>query len=137
MPETIDVRLVFDFKGRRHDLRSRIDLAPYLRRGAEPPDLHQILARDNAIDPYSYEYESLQMETPEIVAAQGLAREHLHQGRLDWPGLSEAYAERQRLEAIGRIAQAQLGVEDLSLRPDLRDALLAAYRAGAAAGEGD
>ncbi len=130
MPDTITVALEFDFRGEHHALRSRIDIAPYLRKGGSLPDLHRLLARDHGFDLYSYEYELMQMETPRIIDAEGLAREYLREGRLDWEGLRAAVAECREHDAIRAIARRLLDIDDLHQQPRLRDALLAAYRAG-------
>jgi len=134
MPETIDVRLDFDFQGKQHALRSRIDLEPFLRNGLLAdealPDLYPMLAKDNGIDPYSYEYEVMQMEQPRIVGAEGWLSEFLRDAQLDWQGLLAAYRRRQAVAAIRPIARDRLGIDDLDQHPSLRDALIAAYRLG-------
>ncbi len=134
MSDTITVALEFDFRGEHHALKGRIDLAPYLRSGGALPDLHQQLAHEHGIDLYSYEYELMQMEVPRIVDAEGLARYHLQDGRLDWAGLCAAERERRVGEVVRHIAREQLGVDDIQQQPRLRAALLAAYHSGFEAG---
>ena len=130
MSDTITVVLDFDFKGAHHTLESRLDLGPWLRGGGEPPDLHQLLARDNGIDFYSYEYEVMQMETPRITQAEGLPAAYLRDGRLDWQALRDAARERQASETVCRIL-GEHGLEEVLLATDgLYEALIAIYRAG-------
>ena len=129
MPDTITVALEFDFKGKHHVLKSQIDLAPHLRSGVLP-DLHQLLAREHGFDLYSYEYEMMQAEEPQIVEAEGLARDYVQAGQLDWAGLCEAERMRDVDEVIQRIAREQLGVADIQQQPLVRTALLTAYRSG-------
>ena len=64
----------------------------------------------------------------------GIAARCCRDGEFDWPRFQRDAHEEAELRALRSIAERMLGVADLDGRADLKAALLAAYRAGKAAG---
>lgn len=129
---TVHARLSFSFKGETYELDSVIDLD---RCNGEPgamPDFHRLLAKGVGIDPYSYLYEVLESHEIEFLDATGVAARSCHDGRFDWARFEQDQGEERDWQIVRAIAQRTLGARDLDADPDLKAALLAAYRAGKA-----
>jgi hypothetical protein len=129
---TVRARLSLSFKGETYELDSVIDLD---RCGGEPgeaPDFHRILARAAGIDPYSYLYETLESHEIAFSDATGAAARSCRDGRFDWDQFERDRREEQDWAAVKAIAERVLATRDWAAAPDLKAALLAAYRAGKA-----
>ena len=126
-PNTIRARLNFSFKAEAYQLDTCIDLDRY---SGEAPNFHLILAKAGGIDPYSYLYEVLESHDIEFSDAEGIAAMSCHDGQFDWPQFELQRQDSRDMQVLGAIAQRLLGVTDLEQRTDLKEALLAAYRAG-------
>lgn len=133
---TVHARMVFSFRGETYELESRIDLDPCVGEAGEPPNFPLLLAKASGIDPYSYLYEVMESHEIEFSEATGVAARCCHDGGLDWARFVRDVCEESELRVVGLIAERTLGVSDLDGRADLKAALLAAYRAGKAAGPG-
>ncbi len=127
---TITARVAFSFQAASYELESSIDLDRCL--GEEAPNFHLLLARASGIDPYSYLYEVLESHEIEFSQPTGVAVHSCRDGTFDWSRFQQDAREAADLQVVGQIAQRLLGVSDLDARADLKDALLAAYRAGKA-----
>lgn len=132
----IRARLACSFQGRDYDLDTLIDLDAARFAQGEPPDFHRVLAEAAGIDTYSYLYEVVEMQDIEFSEATGEAARHCHGGVFDWCGFQQARPAAVALQRVQDIAAQHLGIGDLAGQPQLRAALLAAYRAGEAAGTG-
>lgn len=131
---TVRARLSLSFKGETYELDTIIDLDRYLGGSKEAPDFHRLLARAAGIDPYSYLYEVLEMHEIEFSDATGVAAQSCRDGRFDWTRFEQDRRDEQDWQVVRAIAQRMLGARDLDADPDLRAALLAAYRVGKASG---
>lgn len=129
---TLRARLSFSFKGETHDLDSVIDLDRCLGESAEAPNFHLLLARAAGIDPYSYLYEVLESHEIEFAEATGLAARSCREGEFDWTQFAQDMREELDWRQVRAIAEQSLGGRDLDADPQLKAALLAAYRAGKA-----
>lgn len=129
---TLRARLAFSFKGETHDLDSVFDLDTLAAEEGEEPNFHRLLAQANGIDPYSYLYEVLESYDIDFSEPAGIAANCLHDGRFDWPSFARLRGEAPEMGIIQAIAARLMGVADLGEQPDLKAALLAAYRAGKA-----
>lgn len=129
---TVRARLSLSFKGETYELDSVIDLDGCFAEPGEAPNFHQILARAAGIDPYSYLYEALEAHEIVFSDATGVAARSCRDGRFDWARFEQDRREEQDWQAVSAIAQRTLGGRDLDAEPDLKAALLAAYRAGKA-----
>lgn len=129
---TIRARLAFSFKGETYELDSVIDLDRRCGESGEAPDFHQLLAKAAGIDPYSYLYEVLESHEIEFSDATGIAARSCRDGRFDWAQFEQDRREEQDWPAVRAIAEGVLATRDWEAAPDLKAALLAAYRAGRA-----
>jgi len=127
---SIAARVEFSFKGENYAPAAVLDLDRYLDESGRLPDLHQLIARENGIDTYSYLYEI--MESHEIIFdnATGIAAECLVDGVFDVRAFEQRWQEQHRLDVLTPIARRHLNIDRLEQHPDLKAALLDAYLAG-------
>lgn len=130
---TVRARLALSFKGETYELDAVIDLDACLGESGEAPDFHQRLAKAAGIDPYSYLYEVVEAHEIEFSDATGIAARSCHDGRFDWAQFEQDRREEGDWQAVRSIAERTLTGRDLDAEPELKAALLAAYRAGKAA----
>ncbi|MDP2028064.1 MAG: hypothetical protein Q8K12_00285 [Thiobacillus sp.] len=131
---TVRARLALSFKGETYDLDSVIDLDKYLGETGAAPNVHQLLARTAGIDPYSYLYEVLEAYEIEFSDATGVAVRSCRDGRFDWTQFEQDRREEGDWQLVRAIAEKAMTARDLDADPELKTALLAAYRAGKAGG---
>lgn len=129
---TIRARVAFSFKGEAYDLDSVIDLEGCRGESGEAPNFHQLLARVAGIDPYSYLYDALESHDIEFSDAMGAAARSCRDGRFDWAQFEQDREAEGDWQAVRAIAEKNLPACDLDAAPELKAALLAAYRAGKA-----
>lgn len=131
---TVRARLTLSFKGETHNLDSIIDLDRHLGEPGEVPNFHRLLAKAAGIDPYSYLYEVLETHEIEFTDATGVAARSCHDGGFDWTQFEQDMGEERDWQLVRPIAERTMANRDLDAEPDLKAALLAAYRAGKASG---
>ena len=131
---TVRARLTLSFRGETYELDSVIDLDRYLGGSKEAPDFHRFLAKAAGIDPYSYLYEVLESHEIEFLDATGMAARSCRDGRFDWNLFEQDLSEERDWQRVRAIAEKIMTARDLDAAPDLKEALLAAYRAGKANG---
>ncbi len=131
---TVRASLSFSFKGETCELDSVIDLDRCHGEPGAMPDFHRILAQKAGIDSYSYLYEVLESHEIVFSDATGVAARSCHEGRFDWASFERDRCEEQDWPAVKAIAEHILATRDWEAAPDLKAALLAAYRAGKAGG---
>jgi hypothetical protein len=129
-PHTIDAYITFSFKGENHAPGMSIDLGALLAKADTLPDFHALIAKHNGIDTYSYLYEAMESHEIEFQNPRGLAQACFADGRFDTQQFERLWTEQQELTVIKEIARRHLGLEDLGEKPKLKEALLAAYKAG-------
>ncbi len=127
---TIRARVAFSFRGESHDLDATFDLDRCQAEAGEVPNFHLLLARASGIDPYSYLYEVLESHDIEFSQPTGAARGCCLEGGLDWFCFLRERRDAADLSVLRGIAQECLGLTDLETRPEIKAALLAAFRAG-------
>ncbi len=135
MKNTIDACVAFDFKGQHHELCVHLDLDQAMETAGILPSIYSLIARHNQIDTYSYEYEMMQAEEIQIRRATGAVKDFVHEGRLDVAAFENHWRESKALTALRDIARRTLGIDALDQQPALKEALLAAYQLGEAAGQ--
>jgi len=128
---SIEVSSQFDFRGQTFQPKVVLDLDALMQQEGELPQFHQLLARENGIDLYSYEYEVLESSGLNFANATGMAGEFLQADDFDLQGFRRRWLQQRELEALVDIARRHLGVDTLEQKPGLREALLEAYRLGA------
>ena len=136
-PATLRARLSLSFKGETYELDSVIDLDRCFGESGEAPDFHRLLAQAAGIDPYSYLYEVLEAHEIEFSEATGVAARSCRDGRFDWAQFAQDRREDRDWQAVRAVAEPLLATRDLDTAPDLKAALLAAYRAGKTSGAAD
>jgi hypothetical protein len=127
---SIEVSSQFDFRGETFRPSATLDLDDLMQRDSETLDIHQLLALENDIDLYSYEYEVLESSELEYGKATGLAASFMASGHFDLQGFRKRWQQQREMSGLQAIAERHLGVDDLESQPGLRDALLEAYRLG-------
>ena len=134
---TVRARLSLSFKGETYELDSVIDLDGCLDEPGEASNFHLLLAQAAGIDPYSYLYEILESHEIAFTDATGVAALSCRDGRFDWTQFEQDRREDQDWLVVRAVAEHILASRDLDADPDLKAALLAAYRAGKSSGAVD
>jgi hypothetical protein len=127
---TVRAQAAFSFKGETYELDSVIDLDACAGEAGEMPDFHRLLARAAGIDPYSYQYEVLGSHDITFSEPTGVAARCCGDGQFDWARFVLERCEERDWQVVRSLVQPMLGARDLDADPDLKAALLAAYRAG-------
>lgn len=127
---TIDAQLEFDFRGEHFCLSASIDLDLQLKSAGTLPPIYTLIARANQIDPYSYQYEVMEMAEIAYSNPQGLAARFCSAGHFDAAAFVTAWQAQQLQHLLAPIAQQELGIDNLAQHPDLVRALTAAYHLG-------
>lgn len=130
MSNTITASIEFYFKGIRHAGSLEVDLDQYMLATGAVPDFVALLADHMNIDQYSYEYEMMQVETVLYSHARNLAADYVHEGVFDAGAFEAAWSGDRIHQQLQEIAQRMLSIDDLHARPELKAALLEAYRFG-------
>jgi len=130
MSNHITASVEFYFKGNKISSDIELDLDLHMQSAGKLPALYPLLARAAELDMYSYEYEMMQSETINFSNAKGFIREFVSEGILDTEAFESAWAENFIVEKLQDIAQKNLSIENLQQQPDLKNALLEAYRFG-------
>lgn len=132
---TIRARVAFSFRGETVDLDAIFDLDRCWAAEGEAPNFHLLLAQASAIDPYSYLYEVLESYDIEFSEPTGAALAACGEEGFDWFRFLDEQRAAADLPAIQAIALETLGLADLEAHPEIKAALLAAYRAGRASSQ--
>lgn len=130
MTNSITISIEFFFKGEKLSPSMVIDLDDHIKHKKTTESFLPLLATSNGIDHYSYEYEMLHAEELVFSNPQGLARAFLNEGYFDFEGFEQAWREERIAEAVARIAKEHCDVDDLSTQPELKAALIEAYKLG-------
>jgi len=129
---TVRARLSLSFKGETYELDSVIDLDGCLGEPGEAPNFHRLMAQAAGIDHYSYLYEILESHEIEFSDATGVAARSCRDGRFDWAQFEQDRRDERDWQLVRAIAEGIMPTRDMEANPDLKAALLAAYRAGKA-----
>jgi len=127
---TIRVQISLSFKGEIQELDAIIDLDQCQPEPGEAPDFHRLMAKLAGIDPYSYLYEALESEEIRFSEPTGLAVQAYEDHAFHWPRFEQLSKEARDWQNILAIAARRLGQRDLEADVELKDTLLAVYRAG-------
>jgi hypothetical protein len=128
MQNSVTVEIRFSFKGERYAPSAVIDLDSYLEKGQTIPAFFHLVASQNQIDVYSYQYEVMEMSQTVYSNATGLAAEFCQADHFDVQGFSEKWKEIKLLQQLSDIAREHLHIDDLEQHEEIKSALLAAYR---------
>lgn len=130
MKNQISIRLEFYFKGKELTPSMVIDLNKPVLTEDNYKSLYTLLAKSNGIDLYSYEYEMMLGEELIFSDATGLAKQFTENGKFDFAAFYQAQDDEIIIKAISKIASEHLSINDLSSRPEIKTALLEAYKLG-------
>jgi hypothetical protein len=130
MKNRVRVSATFSFRGETLRPEMVLDLDRMPLENLDAATLYPMLAAANGIDPYSYEYEVLEVTPLEFDRPEGLVGDFLENGQLDLEGLRQALATQALETRLQEIAKSHLGIDDLDEMPGLKSALMAAWRAG-------
>ena len=134
MRNKIIASVEFYFKGEQHTPEVTIDLDILMANHQSSHDrwmsIYHLLARENGIDTYSYQFEIMQVEKIQFRDATGISAEYLRGGQFFIAEFENAWQERNILENIQLIAKQHLAINDLSHHPELKAALFEAYKLG-------
>ena len=127
---SVRVTILFSYKGKKYQPSTLINLDEYLQYNKPITDFFQIIARENNIDRYSYEYEVMELGVYQFSEANGLAQGFCTLSEFDVDGFIQAWKEQAVLKQLSLIAQQQLSIDNLGEHEALRAALMSAYRYG-------
>lgn len=130
MKNIITASIHFSFKGENHSPSITLELDRYVETMGTLPDLYQLIAKENNFDLYSYEYEMMQAQEIVFSNAQGLVAKFINNGVLDFTAFKSVFEQQKALSQLQDIAEKHMQVKNLEQQPDLKEALLQAYRLG-------
>jgi hypothetical protein len=131
MNSKLTATIRFCFKGQTHEPSIEITLVEYMKNPENYPDICMMIARANDFDMYSYEYEMMQAENITFSDASGLVADFINDGTLDFSAFELAWQEKNILNQIQDIAKNILSIDDLEQQPEIKQALISAYKSGA------
>ncbi len=123
---TIIITAEFSFKGETYKPTLTLDLDTLMQQHNAIPALYPLLAEQNNIDNYSYEYEVL--ESTEIAFSEptGLAKSCFVNNTFDMEAYGQLWQQQQILVQLKPLLKSQLNIDDIEQHPALRSVLLAA-----------
>jgi hypothetical protein len=127
---SIKVTIPFSFKGVEHTPSSVIDLDTFILGEQTLYNAYQIVANENKIDNFSYEYEVLQSSTMLFSDANGLAVDFLKDNQFDLDGFKNQAVQGDVENMLQNIASSVLNIDHLESSPEIKQALMQAYQAG-------
>ena len=130
MKNTIMLTIPFSFKGENHSPSSRIDLDIFCQQEQPLEALCHIVATENNIGNYSYEYEVLHASTLLFSDATGIAEYFLVENEFDLEGFRNGLREQQALIIFQKIVKNVLDIDNIEEHEPLISALQQAYDAG-------
>jgi hypothetical protein len=126
----VTARIEFYFKGEKFTPSAVLDIDKLLEKTDKLPVIHDLLARENGIDSYSYHYEIMLLENIKYDNPQGIIRDYIANGVLDIKAFESRWKELKVLTILQAIAFTHLNVEDLEQQQELKNALFEAYQLG-------
>ena len=129
MHNTILASIEFYFKGIRHDLSAVIDMDACMRHDESIQHIYHTLASENGIGLYSHELDVMIMEDIKFSDPTGLVADFFKEGELDIDGFCAAWEQQKVVNNLQPIAKKHLGIDDLNEHPDVKAALIEAFRA--------
>jgi len=130
MKNSLVASVEFYFKGEKYTPSARLDLDRMMETSGGLPSLYTLIARENGIDLYSYQYEVMQVEEIRYSEVEGFVADFIHNGVLDVQGFVDKWQAEKVVADLTAIARRCMGVEDLAQQPELANALQEAYRLG-------
>ena len=127
---TITATIPFSFKGEEYAPTTIIDLDIYTRANQDFNFLFHLVATENNIDRYSYEYEVLESSPILFSHPTGLATKFLDGQIFNLEGFIALRKVHEVQETLQEIASEILQIDKLEENETINQALLKAYQAG-------
>lgn len=126
----VTARIEFFFKGKKFTPSAQLNIDKLLQTTDKLPALHDLLAKENGIDCYSYEYEVMLLENIKYEDPQGIISNFIDNGELDIQAFESKWKELKIWNSLQKIAQKHLNIEVLEQQHGLKEALFEAYQLG-------
>ena len=120
MSNRVTISVKFSFKGQEFRPEVTIELDEYVQRSSFP-DFHQLIAKKNNYDLYSYEYEMIQGSAVIFENAEGLVAQFISDGVLSFEQFEHAWHQQHAELALKNLVKENL---------PLKEALFKAYQLG-------
>ncbi len=130
MKNTIKITIPFSFKGVEHSPSSVIDLDIFILGEQSLNNAYQLVANENKIDNFSYEYEVLESSKKIFSDPTGFAVGFLSDDSFDLTGYKKQVSEYVTIDKVQGIALEFLNIDNLENHQDVKQALLEAYKLG-------
>lgn len=130
MKNIITASIEFYFKGKKFSPSITIELDPLMQSSGRMPVLHPLIANQNNIDLYSYEYEMMQAESIKINHAEGLVASYVVNGTLDIAAFELAWHDQQILEKIQQLVKQHKITHLVQQHPEIEKILIEVYNLG-------
>ena len=127
---SVKVEILFSFKGEKHTPSTVIGFDQYLQKNQPVPEFFHLVARENNIGEYSYEYEVMEMGHFRYSDAQGVASEFCQPDNFDLDGFIDKWKEEYVLSLLSDIAKKYLDIDDLDENEEIKNALHQAHQLG-------
>ncbi|HED15889.1 MAG TPA: hypothetical protein ENI64_03580 [Gammaproteobacteria bacterium] len=130
MKSKIVASVEFYYKGEKFIPSATIELFKYMDSKGQIPSLHMLLAQENGIDLYSYEYEIMLLENIRCTQAEGLATLCITNGEFDVEIFQGKWQEAKCHDILQSIVRRTMNIDNLDEHPELKCALIEAYQVG-------
>ncbi len=131
MKNIITAQIEFYFKGECMTPKTVFDLDELMEKSGTISGLRHLLAKGNNIDPYSYEYEVMEVTPITISEAKGMVCEHINDDKeLDTEAFEESWHKEKLLTQFQSIAKKHLNIDDIQSNQTVLQALKDAYLLG-------
>ena len=129
---TIIVTIPFSFRGEDHTPSLKIDLNDFAKKDVDASVLFHLVAIENRIDTYSYQYEVLESSCIVYSQATGAASQFLNNGEFDFEGFKACIKQTGVADILADIAKTSLQISNLDKTEHaaIRKALLQTFIAG-------
>ncbi len=127
---TIIVTIPFSFRGEDYTPSLKVDLNDFAKKDVDASVLFRLVAIENSIDTYSYQYEVLESSHIRYSQATGAACQFLNNEEFDFEGFKACIKQTGVTDILADIANKTLKISDLDKHIAIQNALLQAFVAG-------
>ena len=127
---TIIVTIPFSFRGEEHTPSLTIDLDDFAKKDVDASVLFRLVAIENRIDTYSYQYEVLESSRILYSQATGAACQFLNNEEFDFEGFKTCIKQTGMIDILANIAKTTLDIDCFDEHESIQKALLQAFIAG-------
>jgi replication initiation and membrane attachment protein DnaB len=127
---TIIATIPFSFRGEEHQPSLKIDLNDFAKKDIDTSVLFRLVAIENHIDTYSYQYEVLESSRILYSQATGVACQFLDNEEFDFEAFKACIKQTGMTDILENIAKTTLQINSLDRHEAIQKALLQAFIAG-------